>query len=124
MIQDVLYIPGIECNLLSIIALDRKGFETRFRDQGVKIISTTTNQVVARGGVCDGLYQLTESTSDKAFVTGKGPSDNASETTKEGRKMDTFRRIYKRLGHPGAYRLKDLYLFIERVEVTIPPPHF
>ena len=80
--------------------------------------------MVVRGGVCDGLYQLTESTLDKAFVTGEGPSDNALEATKEGRKMDTFRRIYERLGYPGTYRLKDLYLFVEGVEVTIPPPHF
>ena len=114
--QDVLYVPGMGCNLLSIIALDRKGFETRFKDRGVKIISTATNQVVATGGVYNGLYQLTESTSDRAFVTGE-----ASETTKE---MSAFRRIHERLGHPGARRLKDLHLFAEGVEAITSPPHF
>ena len=80
--------------------------------------------MVVRGGVCNGLYQLTESTSDKAFITGEGPSDNASEAIKKGKEMDAFRRIYERLGHPGVYRLKDLHLFIESIEVIIPPEHF
>ena len=54
--KNVLYVPGMRCNLLSIIALDRKGFEIRFRDQGVRIIDTSTNEVIAKGGVWDGLY--------------------------------------------------------------------
>ena len=121
--KDVLYVPGMGCNLLSIVALDRKGFETRFRDQGVKIIKTSTNKVVARGQVCHGLYQLTESNSDKAFVADEAPSGDVSEATKE-REMSTFRRLHERLGHPGAHRLKDLHLFADGVKVVTPPPHF
>ena len=122
--QDVLYVPGMGCNLLSIVALDRKGFETRFKDQGVKIINTATKAVVARGGVCNGLYQLMESTSDRAFVTGDAPPNNASEATKEEKETSAFRRLHERLGHPGAHRLKDLHLFAEGVEVIAPPSHF
>ena len=83
-----------------------------------------TNQVVARGGVCDGLYQLTESNSDKAFVTGEGPSGDASEATKESKDMDAFSRIHERLGHPGAHRLKGLHLFADGVEVVTSPAQF
>lgn len=79
--------------------------------------------MVARGGVCNGLYQLIESTSDKAFVTGDTPPDNASEATKEEKEMSAFRRLHERLGHPRAHRLKDLHLFAE-VEVVTSPPHF
>ena len=122
--QDVLYVPGMGCNLLSIVALDRKGFETRFKDQGVKIINTATNAVVARGGVYNGLYQLMESTSDRAFVTGDTPPNNVSEATKEEKDASVFRRLHERLGHPGAHRLKDLHLFVEGVEVVTSPPHF
>ena len=52
----MLYVPSIGYNLLLIIVLNRKGFEIRFKDQGVKIINIATNIVVVRGGVYNRLY--------------------------------------------------------------------
>ena len=116
--------PGIGYNLLLIVALNRKGFETRFKDQGIKIINTATSRVVARGRVYNGLYQLTESASNRAFVTGNTPLNDTLEAIKEEKGIGVFRRLYKRLGYPRVRRLKDLHLFTKGVEVVIPPPYF
>ena len=122
--EDILYVPGIGYNLLSIIALNRKGFEIQFRDQGVKIINTAIKGVVVREGVYNSLYQLKELTSNKVFLTGNIPLTNTLGATEEGQETSIFRRLYKRLDYPRAYRLKDLYLFVEGVGVVILPPYF
>ena len=122
--KDVLYVLGMGCNLLSIIALDRKGFEIRFRDQGVRIIDISTNEVVVKGGVWDGLYQLTELVLKKVFVFDEAEPYKFLEATKDRKNMNIFRRIHKRLGYLGAYRLKNLHLFAEGVEVVISLAHF
>ena len=49
--KNVLYVPEMGCNLLSIIALNRKRFEIRFRDQDIRIIDTSTNKIIAKGGI-------------------------------------------------------------------------
>jgi hypothetical protein len=36
--KDVLYVPGLKKNLLSISALDKKGFKVAFRDGEVLIV--------------------------------------------------------------------------------------
>ena len=122
--KDVLYVPGMGCNLLSIIALDRKRFEIRFRNQDVRIIDTSTNKVVAKEGVWDDLYQLTELVLEKTFVFGETKSHKSSEATKDRKDIDIFRRIHKRLGYSETHRLKNLHLFAEGVEIVISPAHF
>ena len=66
---DVLYVPAMSVNLLSIIALDRRGFTVFFGAQRVEIADSLTGRTVARGRAADGLYELTESTSDRAFLS-------------------------------------------------------
>ena len=123
-IKNILYVPEIGCNLLSIIALNKKKFEIRFRDQGVRIIDISTNKIIVKEGIWDGLYQLTKLVSEKIFVFGETKLYEFSETTKDRKDMNTFRRIHKRLGYLGVYRLKNLYLFTEGVEVVISSAHF
>ena len=55
---------------------------------------------------------------------GEAESHEFLEATKDRKDMDIFRRIYERLDHLGAHRLKDLYLFAEGVEVVISSAHF
>ena len=67
--RDVLYMPEISVNLLSIIALDRREYTVIFGGQSVKIVDKQINRTVARGHVSDGLYELTDCASNRAFVT-------------------------------------------------------
>ena len=63
----MLYVSKISINLLSIIALDRRGFFITFKGKRVKIVNRATNAIVARGHVVDSLYELVDSNSDRAF---------------------------------------------------------
>ena len=134
-IENVLYVPGIGGNLLSIIALDKKGFIVLFGNSFVKIIQKATSGIVVKGYVKNGLYQLTESQSNAAFISrGLEDPDYEVEATKAVQQetkatkaiqqeikatkaVDSFRRLHQRMGHTGVYRLRD----IQNVE---PPKDF
>ena len=60
----------------------------------------------------------------KIFVFDKAEFYEILETTKDRKNIDIFRRIYKRLDYLKIYYLKNLYLFIERVEIVISSTHF
>ncbi len=68
-LKDVLYVPKMSANLLSIMALDRKGYSVTFGGQRVEIVNQRSNQIVARGHAVKGLYELTDSESDRAFAS-------------------------------------------------------
>ena len=145
---DVLYVPVISVNLLSIIALDRRGFTVFFEAQRVEIADSLTGRTITRGRAVDGLYELTESTSDRAFLSRaeglepEGSQSNALESNnssvglsqnQEAQSRDhgsgsttpnMFELIHQRLGHPGPYRLKGLYLYTHGVEDFNVPKNF
>ena len=58
--DDVLYVPGLKKNLLSISALDKKGFWVAFVDRKVLMWSKgkTIEDVVVNGTEEGGLYKL------------------------------------------------------------------
>ena len=60
----------------------------------------------------------------KIFVFNKTKLYKILETMKDRKNINIFRRIYKRLGYLEIYRLKNLYLFVERVEIVISSTHF
>ena len=68
-LTDVLYVSEMIINLLSIIALDRRGFTVFFGARRVEISDLLTGKVVARGRAVDRLYELTSASSDRAFVS-------------------------------------------------------
>ena len=122
--KNILYVPEIRYNFLSIITLNRKRFEIRFRDQDIKIIDILTNKIIAKEEIQNSLYQLIELVLKKIFVFDKTKSYKISETTKDKKNINIFRRIYKRLNYSKIYRLKNLYLFIERVEIVTSSTYF
>ena len=69
MMTDVLYVPGMSVNLLSIIALDRRGFIVFFESQRVTITNQRTGSTIMYEYAINGLYKLTNSISDRAFVS-------------------------------------------------------
>ena len=117
--EDVLYVPGMGGNLLSIMALDKKGFMVLFGDSCVKIIKLATGGIVAKGYARNGLYQLTESQLDTAFI-----SRDLEHPNHETEAMKGFRRLHQRMGHAGAYRLRDIHLYARGLEAMEPPKEF
>ena len=61
--------PGINVNLLSIIALDRRGFLIYFENKKIRIIDKRINKIVVYNHIKDGLYKLIKSYIDRAFIT-------------------------------------------------------
>ena len=143
---DVLYVPAMSVNLLSIIALDRRGFTVVFGAQRVEIADSLTGKTVARGRAEDGLYVLTSSTSDKAFLSRAeglepgGSQPNGSNDSSVGLSQNQeassrdqesgsatpklFELMHQRLGHPGLHRLKGLHLYAHGVEDFEVPKNF
>ena len=60
----------------------------------------------------------------KIFVFNKTKSYKILETIKDRKNINIFKRIYKRLDYLKIYYLKNLYLFIERVEIVISSTYF
>ena len=133
---DVLYVPEMGVNLLSIMALDRRGFFVTFRGKRVEIVNRATDVIVVRGYAVDGLYELVDSNSDRAFssldvsdahVTSdvtEGVYVKAPEQAIEHGKGEMYELMYRRLGHPGRHRLKDLHQYATGVEeFEVPERH-
>ena len=123
--KNVLYVSGINVNLLSIIALDRRGFLVTFGNQTVKVIDKRTNKVAALGRARNGLYELNDCTSNKAFVTHHHMIP--ARETLPGHKnapLTNFELMHQRLDHAGAYRLKDLHLHAHEIKEFAIPKEF
>ena len=58
--KEVLYVPGLKKNLLSILALDKKGYRVDFIDEHVLMLSKgkTLEDVIVIGEEEGGLYKL------------------------------------------------------------------
>jgi len=56
--RDVLYVPKLSSNLLSVFRIAEKGFGVYFDSSVREVIDTTTLQIVARGVQEGGLYRL------------------------------------------------------------------
>ena len=60
----------------------------------------------------------------KIFVFDETKLYKILKTTKNRKNINIFRRIYKRLDYLEIYRLKNLYLFVERVKIVILSTYF
>ena len=61
---------------------------------------------------------------EKIFIFNKTKLYKTLEAIKDRKNIDIFRRIHKRLDYLEIYRLKNLYLFAERVEIVTSSAHF
>ena len=68
-INNILYMSKINSNLLFIIALNKKDYKVRFSNIRVKIINIVIERIVTIGKIRNNLYQITKSTSNKAFIS-------------------------------------------------------
>ncbi len=67
-IKDVLYVSDIDINLLSIMTLNRRDFLVNFDNQKIQIIDKRTNKIVASKHAKNGLYELIDYQSKRAFT--------------------------------------------------------
>ena len=65
----MLYILGINVNLLSIIALNRRGFLIYFENKKVRIIDERIGKIVAHSYIKNDLYKLIKFYADRVFIT-------------------------------------------------------
>ena len=65
----MLYMLGINVNLLSIIALNYRDFLIYFKNKKIRIIDERTSKIVAYNYIKDGLYKLIKFYLDRAFIT-------------------------------------------------------
>ena len=65
----MLYILGIDVNLLSIIALNRRGFLIYFENRKIRIIDKRIDKIVAYSYIKNDLYKLIKSRLDRAFMS-------------------------------------------------------
>lgn len=95
-ISDVLYIPGLATNLLSVSNLVKKGFDVLFTSKGASIIQSggcqVTGSVIATGSNHKGIYRLDLSSSQALY-----------SSTKESAML-----WHRRLGHLNAKSMNIL----------------
>ena len=101
---DVLFVPGLDANLLSIKALQAKGMIIKFGLGAVEI--TRDNQLVATGSLVDKTYILKSSQAQVALVSTESAK---TPNSKESKERDKYIPWHGRMGHPGPQRMKRLY---------------
>ena len=65
----MLYILGINVNLLSIIVLNRRDFLIYFENKKIGIINERIDKIVVYNYIKNGLYKLIKFYLDRAFIT-------------------------------------------------------
>ena len=65
----MLYILGINVNLLSIIVLYYRGFLIYFENKKIRIIDERIDKIVAYSYIKNSLYKLIKSYLDRVFIT-------------------------------------------------------
>ena len=126
-IRDVLWVPDLGFNLISISALEDKGLRIAFSDRKVRIMRG--NRVIAVGHRHKNLYLLAKVHQNTALVTGAEPLESATpvdpspegnvdgknenKPKSDGDKItkaqmnrdELFQTLHTRLGHPSTARL-------------------
>ena len=137
---DVLHVPGLDANLLSISALNRKGFDVLFRQSGVEIREGGT--LVATGIMRGRMYYLQTSLVallSKDAETPRGLSDTPTtsvDTTdrqvarvepqgaslgKSTADFSLYELWHARMGHINPRRLSTLSKHVKGLDVLTPP---
>ena len=122
--KNVLLVPGLDANLLSISALNRRGFNVMFSKKGVEIRKGDT--LVATGVMRDRMYLLRSANvalyinevEKPAPVSGEsveaisrapiGPENSEKIPQPSDQKGDAFRLWHERLGHVSPARMRLL----------------
>ena len=107
-ISNVLYVPGISCNLLSVGELDARGFSCNFSNSTLTIIRRESNLVVAHGTKESNVYKLRNvKATAKAFVhrlLDLRESKDRDLTPEEYASL-----MHRRLGHASDDRMSRIH---------------
>lgn len=58
-IKEVMYVPGIAANLLSVSKITDKGYQVNFNKKGFTMVNEKTRKFVAMGHRQNGVYMMT-----------------------------------------------------------------
>lgn len=113
---DVLFVPRLDANLLSIPALNRKGLSVLFRQDGVEILRHSTSVAT---GFLRGRTNFLKSSQVALKALTETPataitSDNDFSSEKETRKSTSeakYQLWHARMGHPSPKHLRELHHF-------------
>ena len=145
-IENVLCVPSLGYNLLSVSALDDKGYRTSFHRRSVEIRSED-GTLLATGIRAGGLYHLDDVITSRALVSGEQEaSDNPppiesvvpegagdrlvdhdestleNDTGEGGR--DAYTTAHNKYGHVGRRRLESMHKHVYGLEKLKEPPGF
>ncbi|CAN1240915.1 Retrovirus-related Pol polyprotein from transposon RE2 [Linum perenne] len=113
-LKQVLYVPNLSCNLLSISQLTKdKNCSTNFRANVCEIQDMESRVMIGKTEMCDGLYLLKGQAVDKLHSTEGGQH---SSTTHISTLEDEVMLWHRRLGHPNFHYLEKVYphLFLNK----------
>ena len=111
-ITEVLYIPGLTANLMSVSDLDKKGFETTRKNGEIAIMKNGRRRVTARRE--KGMYHL-KTNGEVVLVTGQ---ESLTSGAGQESPADTKKTWHWRLGHASKTVMKRAALTgkLERFE--------
>lgn len=109
-LNNILVIPNLRRNLLSVRKLDEDGYEVRFKDSKCWIFYGTT--LVATGSVEDNLYKVTLlATNESTYLMDDSTSPMELDEPSPERQVRPLPLSvwHERLGHIGTKALRDLH---------------
>ena len=93
-LDNVLYVPNLNCNLISVSQLlDGSNCTVQFTNKICVIQDRTSRMVIGAGEQCKGLYYLKSAVSVQAYKTSH---------------VDSFELWHRRMGHPSAKIMESL----------------
>ena len=127
-LHQVLYVPGLQGNLLSVGLLAEKGVMCLFSSQGAYLHQGGEMLAHARRvGRNYALYPqdahgaLMTAGQDDGHDTGKSRGRDAGQNdTSQGKELDAYRLWYRRLGHAGEEKIKFFQTAVEGIPGLVP----
>jgi len=111
LLHDVLHVPALQHNLLSVRALNKEGNDVIFKRDGLVELIDGTNRARKLGEAIGDLYHL--SGQHSPIVAAASVSTN----------IDNYTLWHHRLGHPNRKLLLSMPNFVDGLEnVTLTPP--
>jgi hypothetical protein len=102
MLHDVLLVPGLAYDLISVSKLTDEGKHVYFEDNGCNIVDEKTGKVVAQARKYAGHYLLNEPMPTAILAA-------AALLARFGRPdADRLRNFHERMGHIGVKRMKEM----------------
>ena len=110
-LRDVLHVPKLKHNLLSVRALTKERLDVSFRRDGMVLVADEDDKTYEIGHAVGDLYHLTMTTPEVYTVT-------TTTTTSQ----DPYTLWHHRLGHPSQRILETITNHVRGIDKIVKPP--